>query len=143
MPKRRANPPQTPSSTRSVVERLNSNWCRRRRPVVSISPWCHSTRPLTSGGDPDRDRRHSGINQGRPRWRPTANARTVPLMTNAQSNIDTEPGPLPPPLPAPIEPAERRWARSEDRVVLGVAGGLARGLAIDPLFVRIAFVVLA
>lgn len=64
-------------------------------------------------------------------------------MTNAQSNIDTEPGPLPPPLPAPIEPAERRWARSDDRVVLGVAGGLARGLAIDPLSVRIAFVVLA
>jgi phage shock protein PspC (stress-responsive transcriptional regulator) len=59
------------------------------------------------------------------------------------TNIDTEPGPLPPPLPAPIEPAERRWARSDDRVVLGVAGGLARGLAIDPLFVRIAFVVLA
>ena len=59
------------------------------------------------------------------------------------TNIDTEPGPLPPPLPAPIEPAERRWARSDDRIMLGVAGGLARGLAIDPLFVRIAFVVLA
>jgi len=36
-----------------------------------------------------------------------------------------------------------RWARSDDRVVLGVAGGLGRALAIDPLVIRIAFVVLA
>ncbi|HEY7627181.1 MAG TPA: PspC domain-containing protein, partial [Ilumatobacteraceae bacterium] len=66
------------------------------------------------------------------------------------SDLDTEPGqpaplpaPDPPAGPAPIEPTERRWARSDDRVVFGVAGGLARGLAIDPLFVRVAFVVLA
>ena len=59
------------------------------------------------------------------------------------TNVETEPSPLPPPSPAPIEPTERRWARSDDRVVLGVAGGLARALAIDPLFVRIAFVVMA
>ncbi|HSB86383.1 MAG TPA: PspC domain-containing protein, partial [Ilumatobacteraceae bacterium] len=63
------------------------------------------------------------------------------------SDLDTEPGPppapLPPPGPAPIEATERRWARSDERVVFGVAGGLARGLAIDPLFVRAAFVVLA
>ncbi len=59
------------------------------------------------------------------------------------TNLETEPSPLPPPSPAPIEPTERRWARSDDRVVLGVAGGLARALAIDPLFVRIGFVVMA
>ncbi|MEA3184432.1 MAG: hypothetical protein QOJ74_909, partial [Ilumatobacteraceae bacterium] len=59
------------------------------------------------------------------------------------TNLETEPSPLPPPSPAPIEPAERRWARSDDRVVFGVAGGLARALAIEPLLVRIAFVVLA
>ena len=59
------------------------------------------------------------------------------------TNIETEPSPLPPPSPAPIEPTERRWARSDERVVLGVAGGLARALAIEPLLVRIAFVVMA
>jgi phage shock protein PspC (stress-responsive transcriptional regulator) len=59
------------------------------------------------------------------------------------TNIETEPSPLPPPSPAPIEPTERRWARSDERVVFGVAGGLARALAIEPLLVRIAFVVMA
>ena len=65
--------------------------------------------------------------------------RTVRAMTN----LETEPSPLPPPRPAPLEPTERRWARSDDRVVFGVAGGLARALAIEPLLVRIAFGVLA
>ena len=59
------------------------------------------------------------------------------------TNIETEPSPLPPPSPAPIEPTERRWARSDERVVFGVAGGLARALAVEPLLVRIAFVVMA
>lgn len=59
------------------------------------------------------------------------------------TNLDTEPAPLPPPTAAP-EPPERRWARSaDDRVVLGVAGGLGRALAIEPIVVRIAFVALA
>ena len=58
------------------------------------------------------------------------------------TNLETEPAPLPPPTPAP-QPQDRRWARSDDRVVLGVAAGLGRALAIEPLFVRIAFVVLA
>jgi phage shock protein PspC (stress-responsive transcriptional regulator) len=59
------------------------------------------------------------------------------------TNLETEPSPLPPPRPAPLEPTERRWARSDDRVVFGVAGGLARALAIEPLVVRIAFVVMS
>jgi phage shock protein PspC (stress-responsive transcriptional regulator) len=58
------------------------------------------------------------------------------------TNIDTEPAPLPPPTPVE-DHRDRRWARSDDRVVLGVAGGLGRALAIDPLLIRIAFVVLA
>jgi phage shock protein PspC (stress-responsive transcriptional regulator) len=58
------------------------------------------------------------------------------------TNIDTEPAPLPPPTPVE-DRRDRRWARSDDRVVLGVAGGLGRALAIDPLVIRIAFVVLA
>jgi phage shock protein PspC (stress-responsive transcriptional regulator) len=57
------------------------------------------------------------------------------------TELETESTPLPPPTPAPLP--ERRWARSDDRVVFGVAGGLGHALAIDPLFVRIAFVVLA
>ncbi|MEY2582025.1 MAG: hypothetical protein QOE09_1874 [Ilumatobacteraceae bacterium] len=58
------------------------------------------------------------------------------------TNLETEPAPLPPPTPVSTPP-ENRWARSDDRVVLGVAGGLGRALALEPLFVRIAFVVLA
>jgi phage shock protein PspC (stress-responsive transcriptional regulator) len=58
------------------------------------------------------------------------------------TDLETEPAPLPPPNPQ-SPPYENRWARSDDRVVLGVAGGLGRALAIEPLFVRIAFVVLA
>ena len=61
------------------------------------------------------------------------------------TNLETEPAALPPPTPAtPATPPtpERRWARSDDRIALGVAGGLGRALAIDPLVVRIAFVLL-
>ena len=58
------------------------------------------------------------------------------------TNLETEPGALPPPTQATPPTPERRWARSNDRIVLGVAGGLGRALAIEPLLVRIAFVVL-
>jgi phage shock protein PspC (stress-responsive transcriptional regulator) len=58
------------------------------------------------------------------------------------THLETEPSALPPPTPE-TPPADRRWARSDDRVILGVAGGLGRALAIDPLLIRIAFVVLA
>ena len=58
------------------------------------------------------------------------------------TNLDTEPAPLPPPAPA-AQPPERRWARSADRVLFGVAAGLGRALAIEPLLVRLAFVILA
>jgi phage shock protein PspC (stress-responsive transcriptional regulator) len=57
------------------------------------------------------------------------------------TNLETEPATLPPPTPT-TPPPERRWARSDDRIVLGVAGGLGRALAVDPLLVRIVFVVL-
>jgi len=65
------------------------------------------------------------------------------------SKADTKTAQLPPPtIPSPdgaqeISPTpEQRWARSDDRVVLGVAGGLGRALAIDPLVVRLCFVAL-
>jgi phage shock protein PspC (stress-responsive transcriptional regulator) len=57
------------------------------------------------------------------------------------TNLETEPATLPPPTPT-SPPPERRWARSDDRIVLGVAGGLGRALAIEPMVVRIVFVVL-
>lgn len=58
------------------------------------------------------------------------------------TNLETEPAPLPPPTPETTPPHDHRWARSDDRIVLGVAAGLGRALAIDPLLIRIAFVVL-
>src|SRR4051812_15939496 len=58
------------------------------------------------------------------------------------TNLETEPAALPPPSPDGPVP-DHRWARSQDRIVLGVAGGLGRALAIDPLVIRITFVVLA
>src|SRR3954453_1833439 len=139
-PYRLAKPPQTPSSIRSVDERANSiraSW-RCAAGVVSISLSCHRTAGSTSGVHPDTRVSISGFNQGHPRWRPLPAGRTVQHMTH----VETEPAALPPPTPEGPLP-ERRWARSDDRIVLGVAGGLARALAIDPLVIRIAFVVLA
>src|SRR4051812_30401157 len=64
--------------------------------------------------------------------------------------MSTTPPPQPPPQPpeperpeAPAAEAPRRLLRStDDRVVAGVAGGLGRYIAIDPVIVRIALVVL-
>ena len=58
------------------------------------------------------------------------------------TDLETDHDPLPAPNPEPIQHAHR-WARSNDRVVWGVAAGLGRALAIEPLIVRVAFVVLA
>jgi len=80
----------------------------------------------------------SGINQGDPRWHDRTRGRTVVTMTH----LETEPAALPPPTPE-TPPDDRRWARTDDRIILGVAGGLGRALAIDPLLIRIGFVVLA
>lgn len=49
--------------------------------------------------------------------------------------------PPPPPLPPP--PGPRRLTRRRDGEIAGVAGGLADYLGIDPVIVRVAFVVLA
>jgi phage shock protein C len=48
---------------------------------------------------------------------------------------------VPVPPPAPARPLLRRSL--EDRVLFGVAGGLGRYLGVDPVIVRIAFVLLA
>src|SRR5215210_5025213 len=50
--------------------------------------------------------------------------------------------PPPPGTPAPPRPLLRR-TNGDGKVVAGVAGGIARTLGIDPILVRVAFVVLA
>ena len=59
----------------------------------------------------------------------------------------TSPPPTPPteeqPPPQPPRDDDRRWIRSgSDRMIAGVAGGIGRRLDIDPLAIRITFVIL-
>ena len=60
----------------------------------------------------------------------------LPLMTTVESESEI----LPPPVQPP--PRHRVW-RSGDRIVAGVAGGLADVLGVAPLWTRLSFVVLA
>jgi phage shock protein C len=53
-----------------------------------------------------------------------------------------QPTPPPPPPPAGEGPRAVRRSRSE-RVVAGVCGGIGRYLGVDPVLLRIAFVILA
>jgi phage shock protein PspC (stress-responsive transcriptional regulator) len=52
-----------------------------------------------------------------------------------------DPGPPPPGSPAPPQRAVRR--SRGDRVIAGVCGGLGRHLGIDPVLLRVAFIILA
>ncbi|MEZ4523708.1 MAG: PspC domain-containing protein [Thermomicrobiales bacterium] len=53
-------------------------------------------------------------------------------------------GQSPPDSPEPVQSAGKRLQRSEDqRILLGVCGGLANYFDFDPTIVRIAFVLLA
>ncbi len=60
----------------------------------------------------------------------------LPLMTTVEPESEI----LPPPVQPP--PRHRVW-RSGDRIVAGVAGGLADVLGVAPLWTRLSFVVLA
>jgi phage shock protein C len=52
-----------------------------------------------------------------------------------------EPGPPP---PGPSSPPQRAVRRSrDDRVIAGVCGGLGRYLGIDPVLLRVAFIILS
>jgi phage shock protein C len=53
-----------------------------------------------------------------------------------------EPGPPPPGSPTPAQRAAVRRSRSE-RVIAGVCGGLGRYLGIDPMLLRVAFIILS
>ena len=55
--------------------------------------------------------------------------------------VSPPPTPTAPPPPAPPRPARLTRPR-DDRVIAGVASGLARHLALDPALVRLGFVVL-
>ena len=80
-------------------------------------------------------------------------ARHADPMTESTDPLATGAGELPPPVPPPPLPpppvppapgsARRRITRSDDRVIAGVAGGIADHFDIDPIIVRIAFVVLS
>jgi phage shock protein PspC (stress-responsive transcriptional regulator) len=60
------------------------------------------------------------------------------MTTNTEYTAPTPPPPLP---PAPSRPPLRR--SQSDKVIAGVAGGVARWLGIDPVIVRVVLVVLA
>jgi phage shock protein C len=55
------------------------------------------------------------------------------------------PGPEPPPPPPPPPDGGQRVVRRSrsERVVAGVCGGIGRYLGVDPVLLRIAFVILA
>jgi phage shock protein PspC (stress-responsive transcriptional regulator) len=64
-------------------------------------------------------------------------------MTSPDEPTLPQPEPAPDPDPPPEAPAPRRLTRSStDRWIGGVAGGLGRHLGIDPIIVRIGFVLL-
>ena len=66
-----------------------------------------------------------------------------PEQPEAGNPVDTDAPPPPPPPPGdPSQPRLLRRSRS-DRVIAGVSGGLGNYFGIDPVIVRIAFVVLA
>jgi phage shock protein C len=71
------------------------------------------------------------------------------MLSGMSSQLPPEPGPSRPgqppgPPPPPVDGGQRVLRRSRSgRVVAGVCGGLGRYLGVDPLLLRIAFIVLA
>lgn len=59
----------------------------------------------------------------------------------ATEPLGAAPPPPPPPFPPP-PPRRRIWRRTDDRVIAGVAGGIADYVDVDPWIIRAAFVVL-
>jgi len=70
------------------------------------------------------------------------------MLWGMSSQLPPEPGPSrpgqPPGPPPPVDGGQRVLRRSRSgRVIAGVCGGLGRYLGVDPLLLRIAFIVLA
>src|SRR5688572_7714303 len=60
------------------------------------------------------------------------------------TQVPPEPGPPGPDPPPPVDRGPRVVRRSRDeRVVAGVCGGVGRYLGVDPVLLRIAFIILA
>ena len=76
----------------------------------------------------------SGSDQGHPRWCASANVRTVVAVELAPPPADAAPAPS----PAPVQQGD-----PPERIFGGVSALLAARLGIDPLWVRITFVLLA
>src|SRR5689334_7243536 len=96
----------------------------------------HEERPRL---DPDLVRGRIGQDQGRPRWCATVAALRLGAMTTTPPEAPTD-------GPRVTRDEVRDLARLRrsltDRRVAGVAGGLGRHLDVDPLILRVAFVVL-
>ena len=106
---------------------------------------------------PTRNGRGTGHDQGRPRWSATprphhAGAMTTtppPTAHRAEPRSTRPEGSHGPPDDGPrvtgdeVRDLSRLRRSTTDRKVAGVAGGLARHLDIDPLILRVGFVVLA
>src|SRR3954468_17265342 len=155
----RASPPATPPMIGCCVSRTarRTSRCSSRgtscagREAVMVSPSSqsdpapdHEEEPRPT---PDSDRRRTSGDQGSPRWCTAPRGSTVVTMST------TPPDTQPPPTPGPDSGPRVGWDEIRDlagirrtvgdrRRVAGVAGGLARHLDIDPLIVRVAFVVL-
>ncbi len=156
-PRCRARPADTPPKIGSCVSRV-----ARRPPSgtgTSAVAWLllisaqssHSAGPRTMRADPDPTLRRAPPDP--PRIRAVPDGPTPRRASGLEHDhhparsTPTAARPRPEP-PAPASPATRSatWAgcaaSRSDRKVAGVAGGLARHLDIDPLILRVAFVVL-
>jgi phage shock protein PspC (stress-responsive transcriptional regulator) len=100
----------------------------------------HEAKPRA---DPDPGAGLTGKDQGRPRWfRPLAGS-TLDAMTTTPPDAPAGNTGGPRPSRDDIRDLGRLRRSVHDRKVAGVAGGLARHLDIDPVILRVAFVVLA
>ena len=90
------------------------------------------------GGHRDHPARPVGTDQGHPRWCRAADVRTVGAVDLAAPPAGTNPTPLPEP-PGGQRPPDP----DSQRIVAGVAALIGERLGIDPLWIRIGFVVLA
>src|ERR687898_111774 len=140
--------------------------------IGASGPWWHAPDRPAMGVDPDRWRPGSGIGEGDPRWRAPRRGSRLPRATTLTRSShmperppEAPPGdqapPPPPPLPPapppppPIEPppaaaapgpapgvVRRLTRRTDNKVLAGVASGIAAYLGIEPWIVRIGFVIL-
>ena len=138
-PQRSAQPPATPATSRSELRGT-----RVRGNDVAGRPWSNR-RTRTPIGHRGRSPNPGDHDQGHPRWCPGSRLRTVgPMNPSAPT---AEPGATPDARGRPAGTAtaapSSHIAVDDDRIVGGVAGFLAGRLGVDPLWVRIGFVLLA